>query len=88
MKRIYVTDENGQEWVRVTKNTARKLYNAGMEVCFCPCKMHPFGFWNCGVVVHSGFDFTKLVNGYEFYNCNLNEVGKYTAFYVKAEEKL
>lgn len=75
---------------RISKTVARKLYNTGRDVLFIPCNLNPENnFYNLGIwenkKLASQYDsFEKLVNSFEFYNCN-NETGKYTAFYIKKE---
>ena len=80
---------------RVTKTTARKLYNAGQTIRLCPVKCNP-----CNAYYPMGFDMNKddefsvepfdwelkfdtRVNRFEYYNCQYNELGKYSAFYVR-----
>ena len=41
-------DNEGKYWVRISKAQARKLFESGEKVCFCPCKMRPFGAWGIG----------------------------------------
>ena len=80
---------NDGTFKKVTKRTAQKLYNAGTTVYILPCKASVKSMWfspypiNINDVCNDGVDFQKLVNAFEFYNCN-NETGKYTAFYVNA----
>lgn len=75
---------------RISKTAARKLYNAGRDVLFIPCNLNPennfynLGIWENKMLVGQYDSFEKLVNSFEFYNCN-NETGKYTAFYIKKE---
>lgn len=75
---------------RISKTVARKLYNAGCDVLFIPCNLNPennfynLGIWENKTLVGQYDSFEKLVNSFEFYNCN-NETGKYTAFYIKKE---
>lgn len=75
---------------RISKTVARKLYNAGRDVLFIPCNLNPennfynLGIWENKTLVGQYDSFEKLVNSFEFYNCN-NETGKYTAFYIKKE---
>lgn len=90
--RQYTICENGtdKEWLKIDKRTARTLYNKGVTILFCPCNMRPFGFWvdpsikvnkesvNFSIEVNRDFD--KLVNEFEFYNCN-HETGRYTSFF-------
>jgi hypothetical protein len=73
---------------RISKTTARKLYDAGNEVLFIPCKLNPENnFYNLGMWQRNDLwgqyeTFEKLCNAFEYYNCN-NEAGSYTAFYIK-----
>ena len=84
-------------WTRVSKRTARKLYNAGRKIRLCPVKANP-----CNQYYPMSFDMSKddkfevepfdwemefdtRVNRFEWYNCQYNETGKYSAFYVKGE---
>lgn len=80
----YSFQNNGKEWVRVTKKTARAAYNAGLTIMMCPEKMRPFTPWHLEAYVDkkSGCDFNFTVNSFEYYNCN-SETGRYSAFYVQ-----
>ena len=75
---------------RVSKATARKLYEQGRELTLVPCKANLNSPWMQGFVaqkdfpelVQNGMDnFSKLVNAFEYYNCNDAQLGKYAAFY-------
>lgn len=76
---------------RISKIKAEKLYNSGLTVLFIPCKCNPENnFYNLGIwenkYLQGQFEtFQELLNNYEFYNCNYNELGLYTAFYIKKE---
>ena len=82
---------NFRELERVNKTTARKLYNAGRDVLFIPCKLNPennfycLGIWQNKELAGQYETFEKLLNAYEFYNCR-PDTGKYTAFYIKKSE--
>lgn len=82
-------------WKRVSKTTARKLYDEGKTIRLCPVKCHP-----CNEYYPMSFDmsindtwaveplewektFDARTNQFEYYNCQYNELGKYAAFYVK-----
>lgn len=76
-------DNEGKYWVRISKAQVRKLFESGEKVCFCPCKMRPFGAWGIGYITDSSrceCDFEKLLNEFIWYNCN-SETGKYVSFY-------
>ena len=73
---------------RINKSVARRLYNAGEDVLFCPCKMRPLSTWGLGIIENKDnwgnkdIPFDTLVDNYIWYNCG-NETGKYVAFYIK-----
>ena len=69
---------------KITKRTARKLYNNGMVVYTIPCKLNPYNtLWNFLFKINGDFD--NYVNACEWYNCN-NETGNYLHYYVKEGE--
>ena len=70
---------------RIGKRTAKKLYEMGKPVLFCPVNLRPGGMWGigCTVIKKEGRTFEQDVTEFEFYNCNNNEAGYYTAFYIK-----
>lgn len=69
---------------RINKGTARKLFNEHKEFWITAVNMQPYA----GLLVGGSFkydewdSFDKLVNAFEYYNCN-NECGRYAAFYVE-----
>ena len=74
---------------RISKSKARKLFVNEEKFYIFPCKVSPLNHWGLGMDVECGLwgvgkEFDKFVNEYEYYNCN-NELGKYSAFYVKSE---
>lgn len=79
---------NGETLKRVNKTTAKKLYNAGNDVLFIPCKLNPLnnfynlGIWENKTLLNQFETFEKLVNAFEYYNCR-PDTGRYTAFYIK-----
>lgn len=79
--RNYTFTENGFTFKRINKAQAKRAYNNGLTVRFCPVNLRPgspFRFdmdmnkvqQNC-----AGVDFGQLVNAFEFYNCGSNETG-------------
>lgn len=68
---------------RISKQAARKLYNAGEAVHFCPCNLRPgYPYYpNIRMDNSDNSSFEKAVYAFEFYNCINSETGKYTAFY-------
>ena len=85
-------------WTRVSKAKARKLYDEGQTIRVCPCKVNPaneFYPLSYDMNVADVFDpepydwekkFDTRVNRFEYYNCQYNELGKYSAFYVRKED--
>lgn len=75
------------EYERVNKRVARRLYNAGGNIYITPHKMRANSqYFTLTAKINKtrmeGRAFDRIVNEYEFYNCN-NETGKYSAFYIK-----
>lgn len=82
-------------YTRISKRTAKKMYNSGKSVYIVPCKVYPSdnGHWikpweinknfkNYSELMYISFD-SRILN-YEYYNCNC-ELGYCTAFYEKLE---
>lgn len=86
--RQYTFTENGFTFERVDKKQARKAYNNGLTVRFCPCNLRPGSPFRLDMDMNraqencAGVDFKKLLNAFEFYNCTNTETGRYTAFYI------
>ena len=84
----YSFTNNGKTWERITKKQARAAYNNGLTVRFCPCNLRPGSPFRLDMDMNraqencAGVDFEKLLNAFEFYNCTVNETGRYTAFYI------
>lgn len=82
---------------RITKAAARKLWGK-KDISLCPCKLMPDGPWRPNIDVfakeiskklNSKYEserhdasFNSVVNNFEWYNCQMNETGYYTAFYL------
>ena len=95
MNNMTARDGNTQ-FKRISKVAARKAYDAGLPVVFCPVKLYPFGGFRPSCMLQRDFaddleraefglkadSFNDRVQDFEWYNCNLNETGKYAAFYV------
>lgn len=85
------TDRDGACWTRVSKRRAISAYEAGNDVIITPVYVDPFNMWRPHARVSNkrrwGVDvtFDSIVNEYEYYNCNSNEVGRYPAYYVRTE---
>jgi hypothetical protein len=72
---------------RVSKGIARKLWGQNKILSLCPVKLRPDGPWRPNIDVfpeeQKEKEFDKFVNEFEWYNCQLNETGYYTAFYIR-----
>lgn len=70
---------------RVSKRTARSMYERYYTVELIPCLISPRSMWMQGYEINKlkeedqGFD--DIANMYAWYNCN-NETGLYVAYYV------
>jgi len=82
MKILRFKDKEGKYWVRISKAQARKSFDSGEKIVFCPCKLRPFGWAHAGIMIEKGeFEtFGKVVESFEFCNCD-SETGKYVSFY-------
>lgn len=89
--RKYTFQKNGFIFERIDKAKARRAYNNGLTVLFCPCNLCPGSFWGLDMEMNkakadcASITFDGLVNMYECYNCMNTETGKYTAFYIPVE---
>lgn len=80
---------------QINKTVARKAYNNGLSVIFCPSNLNPANnFYNLEMIMNKNqrncenTDFNKLLLYYEIYNCTCNETGKYTRFYIPVTNKI
>lgn len=74
-----------ENFIRINKKVARKLYNLGVDIGMCPCKANPESPWGLIVMINKNrydYTFDKAVNEFEWYNCN-SELGQYPAYYIK-----
>ena len=71
--------------IRVSKRTARSMYEENYTIELIPRLINPRGMWMQGYAINKlkeeGRDFDNIVNAYEYYNCNA-ETGSYVAYYV------
>lgn len=76
--------EDSSNLVKITINTARKLFDAGETVYLLPNKVRLGNAWIFPFAVNtnnsSGHSFDNIINSYSYYNCN-KEVGNSVAFY-------
>lgn len=77
-------------FTRINKTAARKLYEAGESFYMCPVKLRPGKPWHPEVLITPDpsdeyRSFEKDLNSFEYYNCN-SYAGQYTAFYSKGNK--
>ena len=79
MNRIRV---NG--FIRISRQAAKKRYEAQQHVIIIPCKCAPGNKCSIGNRMYNtgGRTFDQYINEWSYYNCN-SELGRYPAFYVK-----
>ena len=88
---IFTNPINGTNWKRITKNQARKVFNAGYDFIILPCKCRLFTPWHleCYIDGYSKNEpdrtFDTIVNAFIYYNCN-SEMGYYPSFYILDNE--
>jgi len=73
-------------YTRISKAAARRLYDAGNDLYFCPVNLNPENPW--GLLYYPGNrepSFEDHVRLFENFNCNA-ETGRYTAFYIPLEK--
>ena len=84
----YTFEKDGKTYCRISKQTARGYYDAGVEILACPCNLRPGAIWHPEIYIcremafpyASTFDKTiAYVTGM---NCLNNETGHYLAYYV------
>lgn len=75
---------NDGKFVRISKQLAKILYDAGETVAFCPRKLRPGGGWSpqCPVKKDSDTTFESVLNNFLYYNATY-ETGYYAAFYLE-----
>ena len=88
---------DGLNYIRVSKQCAKKAYIRGYNVVVAPVKWNMYSMWRHYVILNKdvlknrhGYTphFDSIVNEFEFYNCNLNEEGKYAKFFMYEDEFL
>lgn len=88
----YEYTDRGFTFKRIDKKSARRAFSNRLPVVFCPCNLRPGGPWHPEIVIDparemlTGSSFDSICNSFEFYNCNLSETGKYTAFYIPVKD--
>ena len=80
-----------EEYLRVQKRVARRIYNMGGEIYLCPCKLRPGEPWHPEVKItlsdgtrYAPIAFDAAVSQFEFYNCR-DGAGAYAAYYVERD---
>lgn len=88
-KESYLID--GITYYRISKTTARKLFEDGNLVGICPVNLNPSSFWGGMCTFQKGhkcenWSFDDFVNNFIYYNCQMEETGKYPKFFKVVED--
>lgn len=89
-------EADGKNYIRVSKNRARKEYLNGRDVVICAVNMNPFHpYWGIGQTLNRRYretyvadetgvknDFDNWSASYVYYNCVNAETGRYAAYYI------
>ena len=75
-------------YTRISKREARRLYDEGIDLYFCPVNLNPESPWGLlyGPVNHD-VSFDDHVSLFENFNCVDSQTGRYTAFYIDRPER-
>ncbi|MGE8165212.1 hypothetical protein ACQKRQ_34315 [Paraburkholderia sp. NPDC080076] len=88
----YIAIDGATRYRRVSRTHARKAWDAGQDVVFCPHRLYPFGGWRPSMLANrSGFAnraFDDVVRDFESYNCNCSETGYYASYFVRVEQEI
>ena len=79
--------------IKINKTRARRLFNEGITIYLLPCNVGLSSIWvkPCPINNRELNEFMNIdisyfdsqVNNFEYYNCNCNELGKYSHFYIE-----
>lgn len=83
-KESYLID--GVTYYRISKATARELFEKGECVGICPVNLNPSSFWGGMCMFQKGhkcenWGFDDFVNNFIYYNCQMEETGKYPKYF-------
>ena len=74
--------ENGV-YKRVSKKTARRVYNEGGAVMITAHRLDPWNMFHPAITIpQDDHTFDEWVNDCQWYNCN-RETGYYCSYYIK-----
>lgn len=87
-KESYLID--GVTYYRISKATARKLFDDGNVIGICPVNLNPSSFWGGMCTFQKGhkfenWGFDDFVNNFIYYNCQMKETGKYPKFFRRED---
>lgn len=75
-----------ENYIRVSKRKARKIFENGDAIYFCPVNLRPGKPYHPEILYYNtGLRFNYAVDSFEFFNCTNTETGKYAAFYIYNE---
>lgn len=87
-KESYLID--GVTYYRISKATARVLFEKGECVGICPVKVNPESIWGGMCEFQKGhkfenWSFDDFVNNFVYYCCQMEETGKYPKFFRRED---
>lgn len=74
---------------RINKKTARRLFYEGKKIYLLPCNVRLNNMWiEPQAIQKIDFEesetlFDYIVNCYELYTCNYQELGRYASYYIE-----
>lgn len=87
----YTFEMGGKTYCRISKATARKMYERGGGFLACPCKLRPGWPWHPEVYIcremafpYAG-TFDKTIAYVTGMNCINSETGRYLAYYAEED---
>ena len=78
--------QTSNKYTRINKTKARNLFYENKYIYIVPCNVAPnySNQWIQPYMINNqaGRTFDQIINEFEYYNCNDNETGLYTAYYI------
>lgn len=72
--------------IRITRPTAKKLYEKGKTIILCPVNLRPDSPYGVSVCIDGKDNFDKKTDAFVIHNCVDAETGRYPAFYTEYTE--
>lgn len=83
MRQLIIKDKD-RTYTRISKATARTLFESGREILLCPVHLRPGEPYHPECVIKKGEqDFDTYIAMFKFHTANNSEAGFYPAFYIE-----